>query len=463
MISPYITSTGNLTIAPNSGTGSIYFDGNQYNLDNNGILTVSKFVDIQGGGSYYLDPASATTSLTTAGNIGIGTTSPVAQLQVSAGNGANAAAIINQKLSGAILSASASGTTEFMINNDGSITLTGQTTAPTTENGGSIVPGTIYFNTTTTGSTGATVGALYYEGEDNAFHNLSSGTTMFSTSSAAVANGSYLTLVDNQNTNDVISTGWVYDTLSSTWRSIEEFSHSIIQNLSNQWNTAVSSGVIRTTIKQTDVELSQSVDTGTGEDGSITVSSSTNINTTNLISGRTCTDGGDAVNYSVTALTSTTATLSTTPSSGCLGVGDEILLINLQGTSSAYSNVGKYETLIIQQISTNVITFTTSKLNYYGDNATDDTNIGTATTNQRVMLQRVPNYTNVTVNTGINFTPTAWNNVKNGVMFFRASGTVSVVGNLSANTSGYAGGCGGPAPNQNDGCSWRWYKCATIS
>ncbi len=219
--------------------------------------------------------------------------------------------------------------------------------------------------------------------------------------------------------------------------------------------------LFRTQTKLTNIELAPAIDTGTGADGSITISSNTNINTINSISGRSCADGGDAVNYSVTALTSTTATLETTPSTGCLNAGDEILLINLRGTSN-YTNVGNYETLRISSIASNVVTFTTAKSKYYGDNANDDTNIGLGTGNQAVMLQRVPNYTNVTINTGVNFFPSDWivptgsaNNGagEGGVIFFRATGTVSVAstGTIHANSTGYIGGTGEPSGGGSGG------------
>ena len=198
--------------------------------------------------------------------------------------------------------------------------------------------------------------------------------------------------------------------------------------------------VVRTQTALTSISLQPAVDVGTGADGAITIAANTDINVTNSIVGRSCSDGGDAVNYSVTTSTSTTATLSTTPSTGCLTAGDEVLLINLQGTTSSQVNLGNYETLKISSVSTNVVTFKTAKTKYYGDNATDDTNIGTAAGTQKVMLQRVPNYTNVFVDASINFTPTAWNGTKGGVMFFRASESVTVSGNIHANALGYRGG-----------------------
>jgi len=179
---------------------------------------------------------------------------------------------------------------------------------------------------------------------------------------------------------------------------------------------------------------------GNGSDGDITIGSDTNINTTNSISGRSCSDGGDAVNYNVTALSSTTATLNSTPSSGCLSSGDEVLLINLQGISSAYSNVGNYEILVIDSISTNTITFTTSKTKYYGEGASNDTNIGTSSSDQKVILQRIPNYNDVTVSSGYNFYPSDWNGTKGGIMAFKANGSLTVNGTIHATAAGYRGG-----------------------
>ncbi len=180
-------------------------------------------------------------------------------------------------------------------------------------------------------------------------------------------------------------------------------------------------------------------DSGTGLDGSITIDANKNINTDAISTGRTC---ADAVSFSVTGLTANTATLSTTPAAGCLAVGDEMLLINLQGTSTNNANVGNYETLTIQSISSNVITFTTNKTKYYGNNTTDDTNIGIATTNQRVMLQRVPNYTDVTINSGITLTADAWDGTKGGVLYFKASGKLINNGTIDMSGNGYRGGTG---------------------
>ena len=174
---------------------------------------------------------------------------------------------------------------------------------------------------------------------------------------------------------------------------------------------------------------------GNGADGAIQVSSTDkNINTSTLISGRSCADGGDGVNYSVTANTAASQNqivLSSTPSSGCLAVGDEVLIINLQGTTGDNSNVGKFETARITSISVATLTLNHNLINGYDG------------TTQKIMVQRIPNYTNVTVDSTINFTAAAWNGTKGGVMAFRADGTVTVTGNIVGNALGYRGGAGG--------------------
>ena len=86
----------------------------------------------------------------------------------------------------------------------------------------------------------------------------------------------------------------------------------------------------------------------------------------------------------------------------------------------------------------NTVYFTTPKIHFYGANAADDSNIGTSTGQQIVMLMRVPNYRNVTVNGTL--TANAWNGLTGGLVVFRASGTVSGAGTILADGLGYRGG-----------------------
>lgn len=178
---------------------------------------------------------------------------------------------------------------------------------------------------------------------------------------------------------------------------------------------------------------------GSGYDGTQTLSSNTNLSVVNTGS-RTCADGGDAVAYSAIALSANSATLSASVSAGCLRAGDEVLLINLQGTASASPNVGNYETFYVGSVSGSTVTFQKNKVKFYGDGAANDVNIGTATTNQRVALQRIPNYASLTVNPSVTLTANAWNGNVGGVLFFRVSGTLTVNGAISMSQKGFRGG-----------------------
>ena len=201
---------------------------------------------------------------------------------------------------------------------------------------------------------------------------------------------------------------------------------------------------------------------GNGSDGDVTiVSGSKNINTDTIASGRTCADG---INYTVTGLTSTTATLSTTPAAGCLAAGDMVLLINLRGASTSYANVGNYEPLMISSINSNVITFTAAKTNNYGNDG-GDTNLGSTDSDaQMVMLQRVPQYNNLTIDSGATLTASGWN-VKGGVIAMKVKGTMTINGTVSANALGYPGGATYAAGCGQVGYQGQtyWYKAATRS
>jgi hypothetical protein len=292
----------------------------------------------------------------------------------------------------------------------------------------------------------------FYDGTDHIdlLVGNSDGVGLFS-EHGSVASGSYLNVEHNDDTYNILADGWICvggseneSCTGGNWKNIKEESISIRHALKEDWEDAGSTGIIRTDVRDTSVSLSPAFNPGTGADGDVTVQYNTNINTTSLSAGRSCADGGDAVNYNITAFpSSTTATLSATPSTGCLAVGDEVLIINLQGTYTAMDNVGNYETLEIANVSGTTITFKTAKKNYYGDGLADDTNLGTSTSTQRVMLQRVPNYRNLTVNSGVNFYPSTWNGVKGGVIFFRASVSANINGTIDVSGIGYRGGSAG--------------------
>ena len=121
-------------------------------------------------------------------------------------------------------------------------------------------------------------------------------------------------------------------------------------------------------------------------------------------------------------------TLSSSPSG--LSVGDEVLLINLQGTQSDYSNVGNYEFLEVSGISGSTVTFKAGTIKSYGDSST-----------QAIFLQRVPHYTTATVSQ-MTASPFSISLSKTGIIAFRAS-TLTLNGNITASSLGYGGGAAG--------------------
>lgn len=117
----------------------------------------------------------------------------------------------------------------------------------------------------------------------------------------------------------------------------------------------------------------------------------------------------------------------------------------MQGTAANPNNAGRFEFLRIGGVVGDTVYFTTDKINFYGDNVGDDSNIGIATTGgsvyqQRVVIQRIPNYNNVTINGTL--TSAGWNTYKNGVVAFRAAGTLSGSGTVNVNGLGYGSATG---------------------
>lgn len=176
---------------------------------------------------------------------------------------------------------------------------------------------------------------------------------------------------------------------------------------------------------------------GTGADGDLTIDVATTFNlNTDVSNGRSCADGKA---FSVIDLSSTWAQVSETIGT-CLAVNDEILLINMKGTEDKIQNTGVYEFLRVANISSDEITFTEPKTKWYGESFHQDDEIGTDSGEQRVMLIRVPNYQNVTINGTL--TANDWNGDLFGMILFKVAGTLSGTGVMNANTLGYNGGIG---------------------
>ena len=158
-------------------------------------------------------------------------------------------------------------------------------------------------------------------------------------------------------------------------------------------------------------------DKGGGQDGDLVVSGTFNINSSSS-GGRLFPDG---VNFKVTSITSSSATLR--GGVGGLNIGDEVILIQLQGP-----NAGNYEFLQIARIefSTNTVFFSTTISKTYDPSG------------GKVMLQRVPRYRNLTVNGTM--TANAFDGDIGGVFVVKVLNQVNINGTIDMNGKGFRGG-----------------------
>jgi len=141
------------------------------------------------------------------------------------------------------------------------------------------------------------------------------------------------------------------------------------------------------------------LDTGTGADGAITPAGTFNLNTSTS-GGRTYADG---IAYRIIAPADAASSVTRfnagdTLSNG-IAAGDEVLLINMQGASGDSGDVGNYEFLEVLSVTASTITFIGSITKSYD---------GTTASNQKVVVQRVPNYTSVTLDSTDSITASAW-------------------------------------------------------
>lgn len=197
---------------------------------------------------------------------------------------------------------------------------------------------------------------------------------------------------------------------------------------------------------------------GTGNDGPLTVATSTtfNINSdSNGYHGRTCADGAS---WQVTQLYGDTAVVSPSVAAGCLTVNDEVMLINLQGQSTGYKHTGRYEFLRVKSVSGSKIIFNRLKTYWYGYGPADDSGIGKGAGYEKVIVQRVPNYTNVSISGTL--TADGWDRNTGGLVALRAANTVSGAGVLTTQGLGFEGGLGGPNGTDGDGTSGAGYAMA---
>ncbi len=176
---------------------------------------------------------------------------------------------------------------------------------------------------------------------------------------------------------------------------------------------------------------------GTGADGALTVTGSTDLSV-DASNGRSV---ADAVSYGISGINGASLTLNEAPAG--LAVGDEVLVINLQGSSGAHASVGAHEFATVAAVGALGLDLSRDLVEIYGE--TDNSDLS----DQVVVVQRVPNYSDVAVSATGSLSTGAWNGAGGGVLAFRAAGTLSVAsgGSVSVAALGFAGGATGGCNN----------------
>jgi hypothetical protein len=129
--------------------------------------------------------------------------------------------------------------------------------------------------------------------------------------------------------------------------------------------------------------------------------------------------------------------------------GDEVIIIQMQNGTNGVA--GRYEfATILSKNSSSIILDNPLAYGYY----TGYFNQSNATAAQVV---RVPNYRNLTINSGASITALPWNGSVGGILAFRATGTVHVLGHINATAKGFRGGFGGTTGGGLNGESFEGY------
>ncbi len=180
---------------------------------------------------------------------------------------------------------------------------------------------------------------------------------------------------------------------------------------------------------------------GTGVDGDLVLNSSSFDLSADSSGSRTVADGAAWTVLSDLAAGDSAVELD--GYSDGLAAGDELLIIDMQGSTSDTTGVGSWELVRVSAISGS--TASTSAL-------ANDYDSGHA-----LVAQRVPNYADVTLTASV-LSTSAWDGTTGGIVAFRASGTVSIDADSSIDVSGlgFLGGTGGSSSGTGGGGGETW-------
>jgi len=182
---------------------------------------------------------------------------------------------------------------------------------------------------------------------------------------------------------------------------------------------------------------------GSGADGDATVTTSKNLNTESLDASSDANGAfADGIAFKVSAAPSGSTIQVSGSIDGAIVPGDFVLLVDLQGTPSDFDSVETFDVIAIATASGSTLTTAVPvEKNYAGD----------AFANQKVVVQRIPQYRNVTIGSGGKLTAGAWDGlagspgrVNTGIVAFHAQGTLTIGGNgIDVSQKGFRGGVSG--------------------
>ncbi len=166
--------------------------------------------------------------------------------------------------------------------------------------------------------------------------------------------------------------------------------------------------------------------TGTGRDGDLTISGNQDFAALKRAGRRV----PDTVAYEVTAINKNVITANVLKILG-FQEGDEVLLIHIQGSST---RVGTWELGRVASVSGNRLTLVNNVRRVYG--ALDNSSL----TGQKIRIQRVPNYNNVTITSSGRLYVSHWRGrAFGGLIAMRIRNKLTISGQIDASGAGFRG------------------------
>jgi len=178
---------------------------------------------------------------------------------------------------------------------------------------------------------------------------------------------------------------------------------------------------------------------GTGSDGAVEIVSIKDINKDSLSLHR---QNADGIAYRINEVYSGEDIIYSYSENNLfqgLSSGDELLVINLQGNQDADDGVGVYEFIKIKNITKGQIVIEKPLINDYSSEG-----------EQKIVVQRVPQYTDINITSGAVLTASPWTGLVDcdvggcgtGIIVFRVNRTITISqdGIITTTGKGYRGG-----------------------